>query len=167
MNAKVALSGSVSSITSLASSLLLFFFSSRRRHTRLVSDWSSDVCSSDLAKLNTPCVQHVVNLRICVRIDEQHRLAAFFQVLPDCRSFLRKERLLGSGQHKDIAIRGHVVRGYEVDALDLLVLVLEHLVHHAVTVAFIGGRQFLFSVAFYEADILNAVASDLDDRVDD
>src|SRR5437016_9403467 len=27
---------------------LPFFFSSRRRHTRLVSDWSSDVCSSDL-----------------------------------------------------------------------------------------------------------------------
>src|SRR5438093_1346455 len=26
-----------------------FFFSSRRRHTRLVSDWSSDVCSSDLS----------------------------------------------------------------------------------------------------------------------
>src|SRR5258706_8233398 len=24
-----------------------FFFSSRRRHTILVSDWSSDVCSSD------------------------------------------------------------------------------------------------------------------------
>src|SRR5574341_2054627 len=28
--------------------VLLFFFSSRRRHTRLVGDWSSDVCSSDL-----------------------------------------------------------------------------------------------------------------------
>ena len=27
----------------------LFFFSSRRRHTRLVRDWSSDVCSSDLS----------------------------------------------------------------------------------------------------------------------
>src|SRR5215213_7017020 len=26
-----------------------FFLSSRRRHTSLVSDWSSDVCSSDLA----------------------------------------------------------------------------------------------------------------------
>src|SRR5262249_57251676 len=25
-----------------------FFCASRRRHTRLVSDWSSDVCSSDL-----------------------------------------------------------------------------------------------------------------------
>src|SRR5262249_26000182 len=29
---------------------LFFFFSSRRRHTRLVSDWSSDVCSSDLGR---------------------------------------------------------------------------------------------------------------------
>src|SRR5438046_6727537 len=29
-------------------SFCFFFFSSRRRHTRLVSDWSSDVCSSDL-----------------------------------------------------------------------------------------------------------------------
>src|SRR5262249_57824580 len=28
---------------------VVFFFSSRRRHTRLVSDWSSDVCSSDLS----------------------------------------------------------------------------------------------------------------------
>src|SRR5262245_65177076 len=30
-----------------------FFFSSRRRHTRCLSDWSSDVCSSDLAVLST------------------------------------------------------------------------------------------------------------------
>src|SRR6266478_10163048 len=28
---------------------VLFFFSSRRRHTRFDCDWSSDVCSSDLA----------------------------------------------------------------------------------------------------------------------
>src|SRR5690606_41189180 len=27
-----------------------FFFSSRRRHTRFSRDWSSDVCSSDLAR---------------------------------------------------------------------------------------------------------------------
>src|SRR5438874_13828150 len=31
--------------------MLLFFFSSRRRHTRSLRDWSSDVCSSDLAWL--------------------------------------------------------------------------------------------------------------------
>src|SRR5438046_3553817 len=36
----------------------LFFFSSRRRHTRLVSDWSSDVCSSDLHR----CVPALVVL---------------------------------------------------------------------------------------------------------
>src|SRR5262245_64321377 len=28
---------------------VFFFFSSRRRHTRCLSDWSSDVCSSDLS----------------------------------------------------------------------------------------------------------------------
>src|SRR5437899_8284071 len=31
--------------------LLFFFFSSRRRHTRCLSDWSSDVCSSDLTRV--------------------------------------------------------------------------------------------------------------------
>src|SRR5437899_12564471 len=31
---------------------MFFFFSSRRRHTRCLSDWSSDVCSSDLASVN-------------------------------------------------------------------------------------------------------------------
>src|SRR5690606_41010531 len=30
--------------------VLFFFFSSRRRHTRFSRDWSSDVCSSDLAE---------------------------------------------------------------------------------------------------------------------
>src|SRR5947199_6637517 len=30
-----------------------FFFSSRRRHTRCLSDWSSDVCSSDLRNLGS------------------------------------------------------------------------------------------------------------------
>src|SRR5437762_14016860 len=29
---------------------VFFFFSSRRRHTRYIGDWSSDVCSSDLAE---------------------------------------------------------------------------------------------------------------------
>src|SRR5256885_13221598 len=35
--------------SSVVDSFGLFFFSSRRRHTRLQGDWSSDVCSSDLA----------------------------------------------------------------------------------------------------------------------
>src|SRR5688572_32590857 len=32
-----------------------FFFSSRRRHTRFDCDWSSDVCSSDLATIRFRC----------------------------------------------------------------------------------------------------------------
>src|SRR2546430_4928673 len=39
----------------------LFFFSSRRRHTRFDCDWSSDVCSSDLALLLVCCPAIVVN----------------------------------------------------------------------------------------------------------
>src|SRR5215213_7353051 len=35
-----------------------FFFSSRRRHTRLVSDWSSDVCSSDLGAAHHSGIVH-------------------------------------------------------------------------------------------------------------
>src|SRR5690348_17798072 len=34
--------------------MVLFFFSSRRRHTRWTGDWSSDVCSSDLFRKNSP-----------------------------------------------------------------------------------------------------------------
>src|SRR6266446_8807718 len=35
--------------------MIIFFFSSRRRHTRLQGDWSSDVCSSDLANADSIC----------------------------------------------------------------------------------------------------------------
>src|SRR5262249_59267786 len=41
-----------------------FFFSSRRRHTRLVSDWSSDVCSSDLASVTIPAGQPQVSFNV-------------------------------------------------------------------------------------------------------
>ena len=39
---------------------VFFFFSSRRRHTRLVSDWSSDVCSSDLAHATPQQTMHAL-----------------------------------------------------------------------------------------------------------
>src|SRR5690606_34277697 len=35
-----------------SSFFVFFFFSSRRRHTRFSRDWSSDVCSSDLSRLD-------------------------------------------------------------------------------------------------------------------
>src|SRR5262245_63625219 len=37
-------------VSSLVCFFFFFFFSSRRRHTRCLSDWSSDVCSSDLRR---------------------------------------------------------------------------------------------------------------------
>src|SRR5690606_10736773 len=45
---------------------VLFFFSSRRRHTRFSRDWSSDVCSSDLAAERR---QQVASQRPLDRVD--------------------------------------------------------------------------------------------------
>src|SRR5256885_4922376 len=50
------------SIVLLIVLFFFFFFSSRRRHTRLQGDWSSDVCSSDLAK-------HTLILRLALHRD--------------------------------------------------------------------------------------------------
>src|SRR5215213_7162361 len=47
--------------------VFFFFFSSRRRHTRLVSDWSSDVCSSDLGGES----RRTLPLRSILRPDER------------------------------------------------------------------------------------------------
>src|SRR2546421_8781235 len=41
----------------LSSLCFFFFFSSRRRHTRSDRDWSSDVCSSDLAARTYLCAR--------------------------------------------------------------------------------------------------------------
>src|SRR5438034_4212574 len=40
----------------------LFFFSSRRRHTRSLCDWSSDVCSSDLAYFSVSATRRFFQL---------------------------------------------------------------------------------------------------------
>src|SRR5258705_3432935 len=47
--AVVVVSGCTRPLNELVCALISFFFSSRRRHTRCLSDWSSDVCSSDLS----------------------------------------------------------------------------------------------------------------------
>src|SRR5258706_12160342 len=53
---------------------LFFFFSSRRRHTRLVSDWSSDVCSSDL---NDP-----ITILTAVYVRDGDWIVAWLEELP-------------------------------------------------------------------------------------
>src|SRR5258705_5622041 len=50
--------------------LFFFFFSSRRRHTRCLSDWSSDVCSSDLfMKRLIECVPNFSEGRDTSKVD--------------------------------------------------------------------------------------------------
>src|SRR5438045_5398231 len=54
-----------------------FFFSSRRRHTRCLSDWSSDVCSSDLW---AQMLNYVITIAISV-IFVPHYLSIFWEPL--------------------------------------------------------------------------------------
>src|SRR5437867_8761480 len=63
----------------LSNQTIIFFFSSRRRHTRSYGDWSSDVCSSDLAEFQDsgsprnfrrhPSAQIIVRLHLYVRFE--------------------------------------------------------------------------------------------------
>src|SRR5437016_6611733 len=67
-----------------ATILVLFFFSRRRRHTRLVSDWSSDVCSSDLEALRRGVARAVVASvgPVCSEALEAHGIAPDLEASP-------------------------------------------------------------------------------------
>src|SRR5690625_7588995 len=96
-----------------ASYSCLFFFSSRRRHTRWPRDWSSDVCSSDLACWVRPvqrCPQRcsppaamtpVTAMRAATRSEER-------RVGKECRcrwarEHEKKERREGMGEARGLA----------------------------------------------------------------
>src|SRR5439155_7297232 len=75
-----------------------FLFSSRRRHTSWPRDWSSDVCSSDLAGICTGTVRTLIILAPqCRQIYQQHTSA----------NNPRRER---SEEHtSELQSRGHLV----------------------------------------------------------
>src|SRR5574341_805377 len=63
-----------------------FFFSSRRRHTILVGDWSSDVCSSDLGLLALQSLESNPQLSFATRMEDwtclgQHKRHPEFPVV--------------------------------------------------------------------------------------
>src|SRR5438046_5676125 len=80
-------------------SVLILFYPSRRRHTRLVSDWSSDVCSSDLShdihlRASRNIVGRAPQIDGLFRPEEQHRCSRKNKIVPPmrCRS---EERRVG------------------------------------------------------------------------
>src|SRR5256886_17101838 len=70
--------------------MYLFFFSSRRRHTRFDCDWSSDVCSSDLAASHQLSheqflelvLQDELNVRAHRLVERRKKAAAFRELKP-------------------------------------------------------------------------------------
>src|SRR5256884_2087385 len=57
---------SLTDIVNQSDFVVFFFFSSRRRHTRCSRDWSSDVCSSDLARTMRHLDEYLLQLETAV-----------------------------------------------------------------------------------------------------
>src|SRR5262245_62520335 len=83
--------------------LFIFFFSSRRRHTRCLSDWSSDVCSSDLVRRHARLERDrgAVPLRAVVVPVVDHELAADPDADPVVGDRLDRVRLAELGRSEE------------------------------------------------------------------
>src|SRR5258706_7976402 len=85
-----------------------FFFSSRRRHTRLVSDWSSDVCSSDLVlhRRRERHVRHAVSGEGAGR-EQQARMRKRDEGVPCllARSEIEKANLPSAEMDRHLAVK--------------------------------------------------------------
>src|SRR5256886_13225376 len=92
--------------------IVFFFFSSRRRHTRFDCDWSSDVCSSDLAVAG---LEHENLAVLNGELEVLHVLEVFLQSLADVLEFLVGSGLFpGEFLHRlGRANAGHDVRSEE------------------------------------------------------
>src|SRR5436853_2603792 len=86
-----------------------FFFSSRRRHTRCLSDWSSDVCSSDLSKIAPGCRIDTNNERVDLGASGSEALIG-----RTLQAKYRIEELLGSGGMCDVYRGTHIHMGKQV-----------------------------------------------------
>src|SRR5256885_5050888 len=71
-----------SGVNSAILSSCVFFFSSRRRHTRLQGDWSSDVCSSDLAQAVYEEILRAGAFPV-VQLSPEGAAAAFYELAND------------------------------------------------------------------------------------
>src|SRR6266496_3108218 len=99
-----------------------FFFSSRRRHTSSLRDWSSDVCSSDLALY--PQLTVAENMGFALKQAGVPKLERIKQVreaarVLDLEPYLdRKPKNLSGGQRQRVAMGRAIVRRPAVYLMD-------------------------------------------------
>src|SRR5258706_12631325 len=87
--------------------LVFFFFSSRRRHTRLVSDWSSDVCSSDILLLHRARQTLRLAQMMAMRQDRTNQVGIFVREEGIQRHDRRQTAIDGSGFESPFALQHH------------------------------------------------------------
>src|SRR5947199_758177 len=111
-----------------------FFFSSRRRHTRCLSDWSSDVCSSDLS---LP--------RRCQRPRQVRYLAHF--VLDSYARVKREADIVlveGAGSASEVNLRGHDIANMGfARAADVPVILIGDIDRGGVIASLVGTKTVL------------------------
>src|SRR3712207_7084749 len=90
-----------------------FFFSSRRRHTRYWRDWSSDVCSSDLADRDRGVPELLDGALDALNGDHVPYLGAVLDVAPGCYVAGEQGEPLAQREGGDEADRGEHDHGYE------------------------------------------------------
>src|SRR5262245_6225388 len=123
-----------------------FFFSSRRRHTRCLSDWSSDVCSSDLSLRYELDDRAGARAAVLVLIHEMGgTLESWDLVLPLLAPNRRVLRYDTRGAGLSQKVRGALTIDTMVDDLSLLLDALG-----------IGGKVALAGVAVGGAIALHA-----------
>src|SRR3712207_9525371 len=91
--------------------IVVFFFSSRRRHTRYWRDWSSDVCSSDLAPVRPVTAPFAAVFGLLVAAEEVYLGWLLWDAEPGWGWYLLVPVLLAAGA---LTGAGLVLRGRSV-----------------------------------------------------
>src|SRR5437899_7860987 len=135
-------------------SLIFFFFSSRRRHTRCLSDWSSDVCSSDLDAAMDAAVRAAARILeglgaeiVSVRVPDPRPVVDVSNVIARAESAAVHARIARERPHElQPAVRARLEVGFHLTAHDY---------HQALRLRTRYARVFVAEV-FAEVDALLA-----------
>src|SRR5437899_8160172 len=105
-----------------------FFFSSRRRHTRCLSDWSSDVCSSDLNRFVETVINGVFDTNpamIPENVKTPAEIASWYEERY-AKNFEALGKVSGEQLVKIVDFRGM----FQWPAVKFVMFGLHHTIHH-------------------------------------